>query len=426
MAPPLTSAGAKSGATPRRRRRSPAPRAVFRWLLSATLVNNAGDGVVVAAGPLLVASQTHDPFLVSLALFFDYLPGLLFGVIAGGYADRVERRRLVVMANVLRALVLAVLVFTIVSGVVSIWLILATIFVLGTAETFADSASSTLLPNVVEREDLGIGNSRLQGAFVLLNQLIGPPIGAFLFAIGMAVPFALNSVAFVLGALLVSRVVISSKSVITPGDGPGFRTELAEGVRWLLHHPAMRTLALTIFAFNVTYGAAWSILVLWAAQRLHMDALGFGLLTTASAIGGIVGIVSYGALERRFALGDIMRVGLLIETFTHLAFALTTSPPVALGVMFLFGAHAFIWGTTATTVRQRAVPNELMGRIGGVYRVAVLGGLVIGVPLGGLLASTLGITAPFWFGFIGSAILVILLWNQFGYIAHSEAKAAAQ
>ena len=118
----------------------------FRWLLSSSLVNNAGDGVVVAAGPLLVASQTHDPFLVSLALFFDYLPGLLFGVVAGGYADRVERRRLVVIANLLRAFVLGVLIFTIVTGAVSIVLVLATIFVLGTAETFADSASSTLLP----------------------------------------------------------------------------------------------------------------------------------------------------------------------------------------------------------------------------------------------------------------------------------------
>jgi MFS family permease len=394
----------------------------FRWLLSASWVNNAGDGVVVAAGPLLVASQTHDPFLVSLALFFDYLPGLLFAVVAGGYADRVERRRLVVTANLLRSLVLAVLVFTIVSGTVNIVLILATIFILGTAEIFADSASSTLLPNIVAREDLGIANARMQGAFVLLNQLIGPPIGAFLFAIGMALPFAVNAIAFACGALLVTRVVLSADVMIQrkPGEGPGFVSELAEGVRWLLHHPAMRTLALTIFAFNVTFGAAWSVLVLWAAQRLQMDALGFGLLTTFSAIGGIVGIASYGALERRFALGDIMRVGLLIETFTHLAFAITTSPPVALGIMFLFGAHAFIWGTTATTIRQRSVPNELMGRVGGVYRVAILGGMVIGTPLGGLLATAFGITAPFWFGFIGSAILVVLLWGQFSHIAHGE------
>ena len=394
----------------------------FRWLLSATLVNNAGDGVVVAAGPLLVASQTRDPFLVSLALFFDYLPGLLFGIIAGGYADRVERRRMVVIANILRSVVLAVLVITIVAGAVNIWLVLGSIFLMGTAETFADGASSALLPGIVRKEDLGIGNSRLQGGFVLLNQLVGPPLGAFLFAVGIAIPFAINAVAFVLGAVLVSRVVLSSAAIIQrkPGDGPSFLSELAEGIRWVVRHPPMRTLALTIFFFNITFGAAWAILVLWATERLQMGAVGFGLLTTASALGGIVGIASYGALERRFALGDIMRVGLLVETFTHLAFALTTSPVVALGVMFVFGAHAFIWGTTGTTIRQRAVPNELMGRVGGVYRFASLAGLVIGTPIGGALASAFGITAPFWFGFVGSALLVVLLWRQFGYIAHSE------
>jgi predicted MFS family arabinose efflux permease len=116
-----------------------------------------------------------------------------------------------------------------------------------------------------------------------------------------------------------------------------------------------------------------------------------------------------------------MRVGLLIETFTHLSLALTTSPVFALGTMVVFGAHAFVWGTTSTVVRQRAVPDELLGRVGGVYRMAIMGGLVIGTPVGGLLARSFGITAPFWFGFIGSALLVAILWRQFDYIAHSSA-----
>ena len=398
----------------------------FRWLLSSTLVNNAGDGVVVAAGPLLVASQTRDPFLVSLALLMEYLPTLLFSLFTGVIADRFERRRMVSIANVMRALILAVLVFTIVSGTVSIVLVLATLFVLGLAENFADAASSALLPGVVERKDLGIGNSRMQGAFILTNQLIGPPIGAFLFAVGMALPFAINAVAFALGAVLVTRVTLSSGATIqrTKEEMGSFRQELIEGIHWLAHHAAMRTLVLTIFAFNVTYGAAWAVLVLYAGEQLHMSAIGFGLLTTASAIGGIIGITLYGSLERRFALGDIMRVGLLIETFTHLALALTTSAIFALGVFVVFGAHAFVWGTTATTIRQRAVPNELMGRVGGVYRLASVGGLTIGAPIGGILAAIFGITAPFWFGFVGSALLVVLLWGQFGHIAHSEPSAA--
>jgi predicted MFS family arabinose efflux permease len=160
--------------------------------------------------------------------------------------------------------------------------------------------------------------------------------------------------------------------------------------------------------------------VLYAGERLHMNEVGFGLLTTAMAVGGIVGVVSYGRLERRFALGDIMRVGLVIETATHLILALTTSAAVALATLVVFGAHAFVWGTTSTVVRQRAVPDALLGRVGGVYRVAIVGGLVVGTPLGGLLAKTFGITAPFWFAFAGSALLVVILWRQFDNITHAS------
>ncbi|HEY6014916.1 MAG TPA: MFS transporter, partial [Candidatus Limnocylindrales bacterium] len=186
-------------------------------------------------------------------------------------------------------------------------------------------------------------------------------------------------------------------------------------------HPPMRTLALTILTFNVTYGAAWSVLVLYAGDRLGMNEVGFGLLTTAIAVGGLIGISLYGRLERRFSLADIMRVGLLIETCTHLVLALTTSPVVALGMLVVFGAHAFVWGTTSTVVRQRAVPDELLGRVGGVYRVAIVGGMVVGTPLGGLLAKAYGITAPFWFAFAGSALLVTILWRQFDHIEHAGA-----
>lgn len=387
----------------------------FRWLLAASIATNIGDGIAIAAGPLLVASQTRDPFLVSLALLSEYLPHLVFGLFAGVVADRHDRRRIVAGVNVFRAIVLVVLTAMIVTGSVNIAFVLVTLFVLGTAETFADAASSTLIPSLVHRDDLGVANARQNGAILLLNQLAMPPIGAFLFAIGMAVPFGVNAVGFGLGAVLVSRVVGSTRPA-RPDEPSHLRREIAEGIRWLVHHPPMRTLALTILLFNVTYGAAWSVLVLYAGQRLGMDAVGFGLMTAAIAVGGIIGTVSYGRLERRFSLADIMRVGLLIETFTHLILALTTSPHIALGTLVVFGAHAFVWGTTSTVVRQRAVPDALMGRVGSVYRIAIVGGIVIGTPIGGLLARTFGITAPFWFGFIGSAVLVAILWREFAKI----------
>ena len=392
----------------------------FRWLLASSVITNVGDGVALAAGPLLVASQTRDPLLVAMALLAQTLPALLFGVPAGAVADRHDRRRIVAGVNLGRAVVLAILAATIVTGTVSIAVVLAALFVLGTAETFADVGTSSLLPRLVRREDLGIANARLQGAYLLTNQLLAPPIGAFLFAVGMALPFAVNAACFALGAVLVSRVVLGPKDESAGVREPsGLRADMAEGLRWLLAHPPMRTLALTIFAFNVTFGAAWAVLVLYASDRLGMDEVGFGLLATAMAVGGIIGTASYGRLERRFSLGDIMRVGLLIETGTHLVLALTTSAVIALATFVVFGAHAFVWGTTSTVVRQRAVPDALLGRVTGVYTVGGFAGMVVGIPIGGLLARTFGITAPFWFGFVGSALLVAVLWRQFPKIAHA-------
>ena len=399
----------------------------FRWLLASSAISNIGDGVALAAGPLLVASLTQDPLLVSFALLAQQLPNLIFGIPAGAIADRFDRRRIVAAVNLVRAAVLVVLAATIVGEAVSIAIVLLTLFVLGTAEIFADVSSNSLVPRVVPREHLGVANVRLTGSFLLTNQLMGPPIGAFLFSAGMALPFAANAACFALGALLVTRVVtdVVELTAERAGERRSLRQEMADGVRWLVAHPPMRTLALTIIAFNVTYGAAWSVLVLYASERLGMSAVGFGLLTTAIAIGGIIGTSAYGRLERRFALADIMRGGLLIETFTHLILALTTSPAVALVTMVVFGAHAFVWGTTSTVVRQRAVPDELLGRVTGVYTVGLVGGIVIGTPIGGLLAREFGITAPFWFGFIGSAILVVVLWRQFDNIVHASEVAPA-
>jgi MFS family permease len=390
----------------------------FRWLLSSSVISNIGDGIALAAGPLLVASETKDPVLVAAAAFLLRLPWLLFGVVAGAYVDRLNRRLIVITVDSMRAMVLLALTVTVATGVVNIPVVLAAMFLIGTAETLADLASTTLLPSIVGSADLGIGNARLQGGFIVTNQLVGPPIGAFLFAVGRSVPFAVNVVCALLGALLMVRVVVPRTGVV---ERRAVRHEIAEGVGWLWRHAPMRTLAITIVMFNLTFGAAWSVLVLYSTQVLHMSGAGFGLLITASAVGGLVGTTSYGWLERHFSLADIMRVGLVIETFTHLALALTREPWVALLVMVVFGTHIFVWGTTSTTVRQRAVPGELLGRVTSVYQIGSMGGMVVGTALGGVIAGVWGLTAPFWFGFVGSAVLVAILWRALGHIAHAGA-----
>jgi MFS family permease len=393
----------------------------FRWLVASSWTSNLGDGIGLAAGPLLVASQTSDPVLVALAGLLQRLPWLLFGLYAGVLADRIDRRLIVVTVDLARAAVLTVLTAMLFTGHVNVPVVLVTMFLFGTAETFADTTSGTLLPMVVAKADLAIGNARLMAGSLTMNQLIGPAVGASLFAAGMAWPFLAQAVLVALGAVLVSRMLLPR---MDRPEGPShLGRDIAEGFRWTWGNGAVRTLTLAIVTFNITFGAAWSVLVLYATERLGLGAIGFGLLTTVSAVGGMVGTVSYDWLTRRATLATIMRVGLIFETFTHLAFALTTQGWVAMIIMFAFGAHAFIWGTTAQTIRMRSVPMALQGRVGSLYAIGVMGGIVLGQALGGVIARIWGVTGPFWFGFVGSAVILALIWGQLSYIAHADEEA---
>ena len=390
----------------------------FRRLLASSWVSNLGDGIGVAAGPLLIASETDDPFLVALAALLRGLPWLLFGLVAGAVADRVDRKRIVVAVDLARSAVLVGLAVSVATGSVSVTLVLVSVFVVATAEVFADTTSSTLLPVLVPRHELPIGNARLSVGVMGVNQLIGPPIGAVLFAGGRSWPLFSQVVLVIAGALLIAR--IATPTAPEQRERRSLRHDIAEGFTWVRRHPAVRTLVLTIVLFNVTFGAAWAVLVLWTRDRLGLHEVGFGLLLAVSAAGSVVGGAMYGPITRRLSLSTLMRVGLVFETFTHLALALTTAAWLAMVILFVFGAHAMVWGTTSTSIRQMSVPAEMQGRVNGVNMVASYGSMVIGSAIGGVLAQLWGVTAPFWFAFAGSAVLVVLLWPQLAHIAHDE------
>ncbi|WP_205303942.1 MFS transporter [Nonomuraea montanisoli] len=389
-------------------------------MLASSWLTNFGDGIAAAAGPLLIATLTRDPLMISLSALVGWAPPLLFSLYAGVLSDRYDRRRIVLLANAARAVVLAALVALMVTGTLTVTTALLALTLRSVAEVFADNATATLTPMMVGKEDLAVANARLGTGFITLNQLAGPPIGAALFGLGLTWPFASQLLLVVAGIVLVSRITLPPHGRQAGDVAPNTVRELIAGFSWTIRHAAVRTLALTILIFNFTFGAAWSVLVLYTQEQLGLGSLGFGLMTTIGGIGGLIGTGLYGAITRRVSLGALMRIGLIIETFTHLGLALTHSPWVAGGIFLAFGAHAFIWGTTSVTVRQRAVPRELQGRVGSVNTVCVFGGLVVGSLIGGVLATRLGVAAPFWFAFAGSAVFVVLLWRQLMHIAHDE------
>ena len=391
-----------------------------RWLTAGSWVANLGDGINLAAGPLLIASATHSAFLVAAAALLQRLPWLLFGLFAGVVADRVDRRALLAGSEIFRVVALSVLVLTLLGGRrVGVPVVLVAMFALGSADVFSNTVSSTLLPMLVDGEDLGLANSRLQGSFVVSQQLAGPPLGAALFSLGRAWPFLAEGLVVIVALWMVWQ--IGPRRVSDGARAPSrVRADIREGLSWLLGHPAMRTLALIILVFNITWGAAWSVLVLDVLDRLHMGQVGFGVLTAASAVGGVLAILLYPRLERRFALATMMKVCLSLEVATHLGLALDTRAWIAVLLLFVFGAYAFVWMTVSTTVRQRAVPAALQGRVAGTYLIGVFGGMVLGQFLGGLIAQRFGIAGPFWFAFVGSGLTLAVIWRQLGAIAHAE------
>jgi predicted MFS family arabinose efflux permease len=361
-----------------------------------------------------VTSITREPFAVAAAMFAQRIPWLLFGLQAGAIVDRVDRRRLVIIVDLLRGGVLGLLALSVVLDAVSLPIIYGSMFLLGCSETFADNASSALVATAVPRQGLGAANARIFGTLIVTNQLAGPPLGALIFAASTSFPFWVDAASFVLAALLIARVKL--EPLAPPNEKPPVRHQVMEGLRWLASHPPVRTLVIMITAFNITFGAAFGILVLYAKERLGLSDVGFGMLLACTAIGGLIGSVTFGALEKRATYATLLRIGLIVECLTHLVLALTRSYVVAGAVLVLFGVHAIVWGTSATTVRQKSVPPPLLGRVTSVHMLGSFGALALGSLLGGVIANHWGITAPFWFAFAGSVVILLLVWRAIGYV----------
>jgi MFS family permease len=384
----------------------------FRRLWTASAISSLGDGAMLAAGPLFVASQTSDPLLVAAAMFAQQLPWLLFSLIAGAYVDRLERRRLIVVVNVVRAAAVGGLALGAALDAAGLPVVYAALFLLGTGDTVARNAETALLPSLVGEERLAAANARIFGATTMGAQLAGPPLGAYLFAIAAALPFGIDAASFVAAAVLVAGIH-GARPAPNDREAKSLRHEVAVGLRWLWEHRALRLLAFCICAMNITFSGAMAVYVVYAKERLGLGAIGYGALLTVSAVGGLLGTGFVARLESRFGASLLLRVGLLLEAATHVGLALTRNPWVAGGIMAVFGVHALVWSVVTLSLRQRVVPSDMLGRVNGVYYLFSVGGSAVGALLGGVVAHVFGITAPFWIGAALVALLGVVTWRRF-------------
>jgi len=401
--------------------RALSPAFIRLWLAAAS--SNLGDGVVLAAGPLLLATLTTNPVAVAAAAFAQQLPWLLFALSSGALADRLPRRTLVVAANTARVAVLAGLTIAVAAGVPSIWLLYLVSFLMGAIETLADAAYGAFVADTVPPDLLGRANARLQATFTINNLLAGPPLGAVLFAAGAALPFGLHAVACGVAALVVLRVPARAHP---PRPHSTLRADVRAGLRWLWRHPGLRILATCIFVMNLAGGGAFAIWVLYGKQHLGLTDTQYGLFVATGAAGGLVGAWTYGRLEKHLGQTTLLRAGLVVEALTYLALAATSDPWVAGATMAVFGVHALVWGAVATTARQRATPTELLGRVGSVYQLASVTGSALGALLGGFLAARFGLLAPFWVAFALVAVMIVLAWRRLAAVDPQAARSQSR
>ena len=389
------------------------PRAYVQ-LWGASTISALGDGLRIAAIPLLAASVTRDPFAISIVSAAGFLPWPVFGLLGGAVSDRFERRRLMWMINASRAIIsCAATTILLTEGSLPIALLALLAFLLGTAETVYDNAAIGILPQILTPDLLPAGNSRLFTSQLSATQLIGPPLGGLLFAFGSSIPLALDALSFGISATVIALLPRPARS--TERRVQNLRRDIGEGLVWLWESATLRTMAILTVALSTVSGGLLAMLVVYAHNRLHTTSVGYGLLLGAFAVGSIAGATFTPRLMRGRPFRQILAGSVIAAIGVFAGLATTATPAVAAGLLALLGAAVSTWNVASVTTRQRIVPNHLIGRVSSAYRASALTFTTIGALTAGLLTGTTSITTTMWacagVGLVGLLVGCRGLWR---------------
>ncbi|CAN5879946.1 MFS transporter [soil metagenome] len=378
------------------------------WKLwTASVSSNLGDGIGTIAYPWLASTITRDGFELGLVVLATRLPWLVFSLPAGVITDRFDRRRLMVSMDVIRfALTIGVALVVLAaeshltspepiaataSGATTPRLLLGTViaaaFLLGMAEVLRDNSAQTIMPAIVTPEQLERANGRLWGAEIVMNLFVGPPIAGLLLAVSLALPFVVHGGTFAVAAVLVLLIGGSFRTAAEPGPRASFRAQLSEGFSWLWRHPLFRPMALILGIMNGLTTLALATYVLFVQEILGLEATAFGVLMTAGAVGGVVGSL---AAER--VVGWIGKGASLFSTLigggaTLIVTGLTSSAVLVWAMFSITSFLAVVWNVITVSLRQRVIPDGMLGRVNSVYRFFGWGMMSIGALIGGTVVT---------------------------------------
>jgi len=361
--------------------------------------------MIAAAGPLLALSLTDDVRLIAFTSVASTLPWLVLSLPAGVFIDRHDRKRILTNVNAARCALFAALVALIVTGTLTIWILLAVLLAVAVCEVFFDMSAQAFLPAIVPDESLERANGRLYAVEVTANSFLGLPFGSWLFVVAAAAPFAVHAAALGLSALLIASIRTHSTPVPT-ARSENFVASLREGLVWLWRHRLLRLLALMLGAANMCHMFGQAIFAKYVRDELGLGPRGFGILLATMSVGSIIGGTLGGRVAKR--LGPATSIVLAYAFFAGLEIIPAAYPRVWSVVIagFLMSVVGTLWNVITVSLRQRLIPAELFGRVNSVYRFLGTGTMTIGAFLGGLIAFRFGLRATYW---ASAGILAIVL-----------------
>lgn len=376
----------------------------FRSFWIATAVSNLGDGIRWTALPLLAASITREPQQIAGVTLTIWLPWLFFALPGGAVVDRVDRRALIRNVQVVRAILLAALTFLVLDGHASIPLIYAVSFLIGTGEVFADSASQTIVRALLPPERLEDGYGRLFAADLGANELVGPPLGGFLFSIQRATPFLCDAISYAVAGLLVHRLP-TDLFAREPNSDATIRADVMEGLRWLWTNKLMRAITISITLANFFNTVTYAVFVLFALQILDVDAFGFGLIMSAGGIGGLMATALAPRIMARLGRATMVWGGMVVTGLSALVIAASSDPWIAGAAQFCMLFSITLWVIVARALRATIVPDRLLGRVISSGRLLGFGAIPLGAAVGGWVAHHFGLRAPFLLAGVASVLI---------------------
>ena len=377
----------------------------FRRVWAATALSNLGDGLLVVALPLLIIQFTRDPLVVAGVAAAAQAPYLLVSLFAGALADRHDRRLLLLSVTGLATIVLLVAAFVgAVDATTAVIALYVTAFLIGTCQTVSNSAFPALLPSIVPRTRLEWANSRIFGTKSTFNEFLGPPLAGLLVTLGVALALGTIAAAYAGSALL----LLTLRDTFQPEQQPkAVLTDIGEGLRFLWHHQVLRTLTLMVAVMAGCWAAWEAVLVLHIVSPgpVGLTGLGYGTLITLLAAGGVTGALAADRMRRRFGRRSVLLADLAAAVIMIGSPALTSSPYILGGCLFVGGFGSGMWNVTAASLRQALTPDHLRGRVSATGVLFGWGPLPAGALLGGVLANAYGTQVVF----AGGAILIAAL-----------------